>query len=1634
LDIFAPNCECPLLPAPDVNSNTVINACYDGNTYVGEVSIPEPFIFHLATLVWYTTQMGMIETATGAPARSVTGTSEAWAAFRLPSGCESSTRTRASVTIKELPTATITSTSSTICEGEDADIEIALTGTPPWIVEYTDDGVTSYTPSIAASPYTLTVTPSLTSTYKLLSVTDGEGCDSKASGEVTFTVDKPSIAGDISPKNIAVCSGTNVAVTLENYKGNIQWQRSLVSPTEGFVNLPVSGTNILIAGNLTTTTYYRAVVQNGVCAAAVSDVVTVTVVPQPTLTTPSNTTICASSNATLSSVFSGGMGTVATAQWQYSTDDITWNNVVNNTPSNATYSIAVSGNEYRLNISNIDAPGAYLYRLHITMTGSGCEATSAPATLTVIPPSNVGTITADDLSVCKYSGTTLKLTGYTGAIQWQSSTISGTTGFTNILSATAATLSTGSLLQPTWYRVIVKNGICDSKTSTAVKVDVVPLAEFDVSGIVKSDAICESQSHYQLPDWNLNVTNGYGKWKITSVAKGTLSITDEYETNGVEVVTFTFSVYNNTGTPCNTTTPVASQIFTLSIKELPKLSVTEVTCDYLATDSPYSVGVTVSEGTTPYTVTATSGTVAPSGGNKWIISNISANLNITVTVKDALGCSYTLPITAPNCDCPTILPPATTTNTDIIKCEDGNTYTAEVAVTDAGNTIVWYTTQIGTTTTTAPSLNTAGSVTAWAAQKDSYGCESATRTPATVTIHTLPTASIVNAPATVCQGSEAKIEIALTGKTPWSITYNDGANHTINGINSSPYILKVTPTIHPTTYKLVSVTDGNCSNTITGEETTISIAPKATFNNGSITVSATICESETEFTLPDWSTLISNGTAIWSVSGAAKGILVGNKYETAGAEVVIFTYSIFNINECLSTTPEITQTFTLNVKPLPTLTIEKLACNMGLTHYDVTIVASNGTAPYTIAATSGTVAPSGVNKWTVSDIVAGVDVDITVTDDLSCEYTLQVIAPDCSCPVIPSPQTNATTIIDVCFNGTLYTSTVTNPDPSLYTIVWYTTQTGNVPATTPSRSAVGTTTAWAALQDINGCESAVRTFASVTIKKLPTAITTTPSTTICKGNNVDIELELTGVQPWIVVYSDGANNYLISGISTTPHQLTVIPKPESNTTYSLVNVVDNQGCVNMAYGDVNVMVNLPSEVGTIAADNLSLCAGAGTKLTLNSYAGNIQWQRSTTGIPTDFTNISGATSNSLLTGNLSTTTWYRAIITNGVCDPKISDIIQITVLPLPKAGYITADLLSICEAQATSLKLNDYEGTIQWQSSTTSATEGFTNIAGANMEVISTGALSKTTWFRVVITGGGCGMAATAPIQIMVLPTPTFTLTSGFGSNFQTVRAGTPITNITYSINGATGVVADGLAPGLIGVWSGSEFVISGSPTTVGVYPYTITITGTCGTTVAIGIITVRIFCPDQVVDFVNTETYDVVELVGFCWYKENARGYLYQDGTKIPDARPYYYYPLYADSAANREKYGLLYTYDAVFPETTDPNRTICAPGWRLPTAAEWSLLNAYQVDELRTPTHWLQPNTNNNLTQFDARGAGLYNSKVKRCENLLAYTAWWCADATTPSSLTALGAMLNYYCSILEIVPITKTHAISVRCLLDE
>jgi hypothetical protein len=282
-------------------------------------------------------------------------------------------------------------------------------------------------------------------------------CSSITTSTVAITVNPVSVGGSVSSA-ATVCSGTNSGtLTLSGNTGNVvKWQKS-VDGGSSYTDISNTTYNQSYS-NLTGTTLFRAVVQNGMCASVNSLVATITVNPLSLGgTISSSSTVCSGNNSGVLSL-SGQTGTIL--KWQSSVNGgITFTDISNTATSQ----------------SYLNSSVTTLYR---ALVKSGVCATANSSTVTItVNPASVGGTLQPNATVCYGANSgTLTLSGQTGnVLKWQNSIDGGAT-YTDIAN-TGLSQSYSNLTTPTLYRAIVQSGVCvlsANSSLAAIKINALP--------------------------------------------------------------------------------------------------------------------------------------------------------------------------------------------------------------------------------------------------------------------------------------------------------------------------------------------------------------------------------------------------------------------------------------------------------------------------------------------------------------------------------------------------------------------------------------------------------------------------------------------------------------------------------------------------------------------------------------------------------------------------------------------------------------------------------------------------------------------------------------------------------------------------------------------------------------------------------------------------------------------------------------------------------------------------------------------------------------------------------------------------------------------------------------------------------
>jgi uncharacterized protein (TIGR02145 family) len=211
-----------------------------------------------------------------------------------------------------------------------------------------------------------------------------------------------------------------------------------------------------------------------------------------------------------------------------------------------------------------------------------------------------------------------------------------------------------------------------------------------------------------------------------------------------------------------------------------------------------------------------------------------------------------------------------------------------------------------------------------------------------------------------------------------------------------------------------------------------------------------------------------------------------------------------------------------------------------------------------------------------------------------------------------------------------------------------------------------------------------------------------------------------------------------------------------------------------------------------------------------------------------------------------------------------------------------------------------------------------------------------------------------------------------------------------------------------------------------------------------------------------NGYDYNLVEIGGQCWFKENLQTTTYRDGSFIsyPDTNntlwandttgAYTWYD--NDSTTYASTYGALYNWHAV-----DNPAGLCPTGWHVPSDAEWTVLetylkaNGYNYDGSTTGNKYAKALADTVLWGSDTTIGAVGNTDYPSYRNKSGFSglpggyrnasgssntigsigSWW--SSTQKDTFNAWGRNLYYFTSYVDRHGNDLESGVSVRCLKD-
>lgn len=280
---------------------------------------------------------------------------------------------------------------------------------------------------------------------------------------------------------------------------------------------------------------------------------------------------------------------------------------------------------------------------------------------------------------------------------------------------------------------------------------------------------------------------------------------------------------------------------------------------------------------------------------------------------------------------------------------------------------------------------------------------------------------------------------------------------------------------------------------------------------------------------------------------------------------------------------------------------------------------------------------------------------------------------------------------------------------------------------------------------------------------------------------------------------------------------------------------------------VLVKVNSVVNTGAIATTGQTICYSGdpgiiGNVSTASGGDGTVKYKWQANNV--DITGANGATYDPPAGVTVNTT--YQRFATDNSCNSFTISTGSwvVTVRPQFTSGTIANTNQTICTGGTPStigstILSSGGDGVItySWRSSIDNYVAV---IAGATSTTYTPPAgLTATTSYRRYAKDGTCNTSPTVSGNTWTV-TVTPANTASVGSSSPTVCIYTVLSPITHTTVGATGIgAAVGLPSGVTASWSNNKITISGVPTALGTFNYTIPLTGGCGTINAIGRISV---------------------------------------------------------------------------------------------------------------------------------------------------------------------------------------------------
>jgi gliding motility-associated-like protein len=968
----------------------------------------------------------------------------------------------------------------------------------------------------------------------------------------------------------------------------------------------------------------------------------------------------------------------------------------------------------------------------VTINQSGGCASLTETISVVVTPVSVGGTTSGAASVCASNNSgNITLAGETGSVlRWESST-TGNAPWTSI-SETSSTLSYQNLASSNWLRAIVQNGSCAEAASSATKITVNSASNGGI--LLGSATVCDGTNTGTLQligttdsivTWERS-TDGGSNWTNLNQYAATLNYSNVSATSWYRILVQNgncASVYSDTAV--------------LTLAPLPTVDFdADTAC--LGTATTLTNQSTISSGSLSLFNWDFGDGSSSSANNANKNFSGFGNQNVTLTATSALGCSDS------NTKSVYVAPNPTVNFSTASEClSDSVSFETQSSI--ALGSVAQHSWDFGDgNVSSLPDAKhlymAAADYTITYTTTSDLGCS--TSSTQTISVYPEPNASFVHDTIYTDQSTSFVNTSSISnGNLSYNWNFGDGSLSTLTNpshtfADSGSYSIS-----------LLTQSSFGCTDTVFEHV----ILPKAHFSANEVCFGeATFFQNQSavpigtlsyEWTFGDGATSTqTNPSHTYSSAGTytARLVAISNQDHKSVFDSTIVVKALPNPDFSFSHTCDtVAMAFSNNSSPLSTSSYEWTFGSEGTSTLQNPsfLFSSNGTYNVKLKATANQCSDSITKAVTVFPRpVANFD------------YTIM-------CNGESTPFTNSSSIS----NGNIASYSWTFGDGA------------SASASNPSHQyntqGVYTTTLIATSD--SGCLSEI----SKNIKHFETpSLALSSNSPVCEGSSIN--LSVSGLAGADYTWSGP------TGFSDTVASSNIMNASLNAGGTYVATATNSSGCAY--YDSIDIVIDSASVGGNVlGATTVCINQNTGTLQLTGRRGSVIRWESSNTGTA-PWATINNIT-DSLIFSNLTTSTWFRAVVKKGACMAEVSNSAKVKVDAASNGGLLLGSD-DICQNQngGTLQLVNTSDSILNWEVST----NGGNSWAFINQQsnTYTYANIADSSTFRVRVQNGVCQdtVSTAANMNVLALPQPSF--------EADTICLGsiTSFTNTSVLFNGQT--------------------------------------------------------------------------------------------------------------------------------------------------------------------------------------------------------------------------------------------------------